>query len=310
MIFPPAPKNIEKAAILLKNDGVVAFPTETVYGLGGLARSDKAIRKIYQTKGRPSYNPLIVHVDSLDQALSLGTFDRITLRVIEKFWPGPLTVVVPLKQPSLISVGATAGLDTVAIRLSNHPVLLSLLNLVGEPIVAPSANASGFLSPTKAQHVEKCFPSMFILEGGETEKGLESTVIRSYEDRVVILRPGTITKEHIETSLGIPVSVVTETPVIESPGQTLQHYSPTLPVRINVLSPLEGEAFLGFGQTKHKPVLNLSPEGCVVEAAHNLFSFLHMLDDPQEYRAIAVSPIPHTGVGVAINDRLRRASTP
>jgi L-threonylcarbamoyladenylate synthase len=309
MILPPTSENLQKAADLLKNEGIVAFPTETVYGLGGLARSDRAVLKIYETKERPSYNPLIVHVDSFSQAQDIGIFDTFSKKIVSLFWPGPLTIIVPLNPKAYISPLATAGLKTVAIRFPNHPLLLTLLRLVKEPLVAPSANLSGFLTSTTAAHVQRSLPSVFVLEGGETQQGLESTIIRPEEGVIFILRSGALSQEEIEQKTKAPSFLVEHHDKISSPGQSLQHYAPLLPVRINVIEPHKNEAFLGFGKTKHTPTLNLSPSSSLEEAAHNLFSFLHILDDPSRYEGIAVSPVPHTGIGVAINDRLKRASS-
>lgn len=308
MIVLPTPENLQIAAHLLKKEEVVVFPTETVYGLGGLARSDKAVTKIYETKGRPSYNPLIVHVDSLSQAKKIGVFDALTEKIVSFFWPGPLTVVVPLHPEANLSSLATAGLTTVAIRFSAHPLLLSLLRLLKEPLVAPSANPSGFLTSTTASHVHQAFPSVYILDGGPTPKGLESTILSVDEGIVKLLRPGIISQEEIENKTNLSVYFVQPTEKISSPGQTLSHYAPSLPLRLNVEEPHKKEAFLGFGKTNPAPTLNLSPSGSLEEAAHNLFSFLHALDNPALYSGIAVAPIPQQGVGFAINDRLQRAS--
>lgn len=308
MIFLPTPHNIQKAASLLKKEDVVAFPTETVYGLGGLCRSHRAISKIFQTKSRPSHNPLIVHVDSLSQAKEIGSFDKLSEKIVSLFWPGPLTIVVPTNPAANLSPLATSGLTTVAIRFSDHPILMSLLRLIGEPLVAPSANLSGHLSPTSANHVEKNFPDLFILDGGETSKGVESTIVCTKEGRVSILRSGAITKEQIESQSHLPVSWAEQQQEISSPGQLLHHYAPSLPLRVGVEKPREGEAFLGFGPTKHPTTFNLSHKGSLEEAAHNLFSFLYLVDNPSLYKGISVSPIPFYGLGVTINDRLKRAS--
>lgn len=308
MIFLPTPENLKKAATLLHQEDIISFPTETVYGLGGVARSDKAVLKIYQTKGRPSYNPLIVHVGSLEQATTLGVFNDATQKLVSFFWPGPLTVVVPLKKTSRLSSFVTAGLDMVALRFSNHPILLELLQLVGEPLVAPSANPSGFLTSTTADHVHKAFPSLFILDGGACDQGVESTIVQATEEKIFILRHGAISQEEIKKRTGLPVSTNDAPQQILAPGQTLHHYAPTLPLRMNVLTPQEKEAFLGFGKTTIPSTLNLSLSGSLEEAAHNLFSFLHLLDNPSRYTGIAVAPIPNAGIGAALNDRLRRAA--
>lgn len=308
MIFLPTSENLKKAATLLQEENIISFPTETVYGLGGLARSDIAVLKIYHTKGRPSYNPLIVHVSSLNQAKTIGVFNGATEKLVSLFWPGPLTVVVPLQNPPKVSSFVTAGLDTVAIRFSSHPILLELLNLVGEPLVAPSANPSGFLTSTTAQHVHKAFPSLFVLEGGACTQGVESTIVQVTDEKIYILRPGAVSREEIEAKMGRRVETIENSQKVSAPGQTLHHYAPTLPLRMNVLCPQEKEAFLGFGKMSISPTLNLSPEGSLEEAAHKLFSFLHQLDNPSHYTGIAVAPLPNTGIGVALNDRLTRAA--
>ncbi|MDC0348924.1 L-threonylcarbamoyladenylate synthase [Alphaproteobacteria bacterium] len=308
MILFPSPETLKKAADILLEEVLVAFPTETVYGLGGLARSDTAVKKIFQAKGRPSYNPLIVHVSSLDQAKEIALFSPLLEKTVSFFWPGPLTVVAPLREGAGISPLATAGLKTVALRFSNHPLLTDLLRLVKEPLVAPSANASGFLSSTTAHHVQKSLPNTPVLNGGETREGVESTIICIEGDKISLLRPGALSLEEIEKKTKTSVFVNAEQKTISSPGQTKHHYAPSLPLRTNVVHPEEREAFLGFGKTEAPTHLNLSPKGSLEEAAHNLFSFLHTLDTPLLYKGISVSPIPNTGVGVAINDRLRRAS--
>ncbi|HCI48677.1 MAG: threonylcarbamoyl-AMP synthase [Alphaproteobacteria bacterium RIFCSPLOWO2_01_FULL_45_8] len=308
MIALPTPNNLQTAASLLKKEDIVAFPTETVYGLGGLARSDKAVLKIYETKGRPLHNPLIVHVDSLSQAKEVGVFDEPTEKIVSLFWPGPLTVIVPRHPKAALSSFATAGLETVALRFSSHPLLLSLLRLVGEPLVAPSANPSGLLTSTTTAHVQKSLPSVLVLEGGATQQGIESTIVRVEEGIVSILRAGAIAREEIERKSLFPTLFREHHKKISSPGQTLHHYAPSLPLRMNVVDPAEKEAFLGFGKTEKTTTLNLSASGSLEEAAHFLFSFLHILDNPARYSGISVAPIPNTGIGAAINDRLKRAS--
>ena len=308
MITLPTPESLQNAANTLKKEGIVAFPTETVYGLGGLAGSDRAVAKIYETKGRPSFNPLIVHVDSFVQAKKVGVFDKTTQNLVSLFWPGPLTVVVPIHPEAHLSSLATAGLNTVAIRFSSHPILLSLLRLVGEPLVAPSANPSGLLTSTTAAHVQRAFPFLSVIDGGQTSRGLESTILSVDGATIKVLRPGAISQEEIETRLQATLVVVQNGEKISSPGQTLSHYAPSLPLRLNASNQSESEAFLGFGKTNTTPHLNLSPCGSLEEAAHNLFSFLHTLDNPALYTGIAVAPIPNTGVGTAINDRLNRAA--
>lgn len=304
----PSPENIYDAAQRLKREELVVFPTETVYGLGGIASSDAAVKAIYAAKGRPAYNPLIVHVQSQEEAAALGAFPEEIKQATEAFWPGPLTVVVPLKNGAPLSPLATAGLKTVALRFSKNPVLLELLRQTGGPLVAPSANRSGSLTATSAAHAQKYFPNLMVLDGGETEIGLESTVITHQKGLLHILRPGAISKEALEEKVDIPVVFSSKEKKVTSPGQTDRHYAPSIRMRMDAREPLKGEAFLGFG--KHAPehtTLNLSPSGALEEAAKNLFSFLHTLDNPHRYSGIAVAPIPNTGLGASINDRLRRA---
>ena len=304
----PTPENIAVAARLLKDHNLVIFPSETVYGLGALASSDLAVKKIYLEKKRPSYNPLIVHVSSLAQAESLGVFSDDIKKVVNVFWPGPLTVVVPLREDAQISPIATAGLKTVALRFSKHKILLSLLDAVGEPLVAPSANPSGSLSSTCAEHIRKYFPHLPLVDGGQAEAGLESTVVTERNGVVHILRPGAISLEDIEQKTALPTVFAPKESSISSPGQLDRHYAPKLRLRMNAYEPLKGEAYLGFGKTKINCALNLSPLGSLEEAAANLFKYLHILDNPVRYTGIAVSPIPDEGLGVSINDRLQRAS--
>lgn len=306
------PKNmcsdIAKAAKILKKEGLVVFPTETVYGIGGLASSDRAVSAIYKAKGRPAYNPLIVHVDSMEQAESIATLPQKIKDLTNIFWPGPLTVVVPLKKGANIAPLACAGLKTVALRFSNHPILLALLKEVGAPLVGPSANLSGKLTSTTAAHVQKNFPDLLVLDGGATEKGVESTVVTYDKGILHILRPGAISVDEIEENTAIPILLSKETKKIVSPGQTDRHYAPNLRLRMNAWAPQKDEAFLAFGRNEHPDTtINLSTSGSLEEAAKNLFQFLHVLDNPFRYSGIAVAPIPEEGLGVTINDRLRRA---
>lgn len=316
MIEHPSQATYEKACAILRTDGLVAFPTETVYGLGANALSDHAVAHLYATKNRPTFNPLIVHVRSLEEAERYGSFNGTAHLLASAFWPGPLTLVVPLLEKSPFSKLVLAGLTTVAIRVPRHPIALHLLQAFGYPVVAPSANRSGHLSPTQAHHVAQSLGSSvpLIVDGGPTICGIESTIIDVTTITPTILRPGALDISRMETCLGY--SLTTDTfsssitaPLITAPGQMESHYAPHLPLRMNVTIPQPTEAFLGFGPTplSHK---NLSPQGDFEEAAANLFSFLYDMDQPDRYRGIAVAPIPMDGLGTAINDRLKRASAP
>ncbi len=290
----------------------MAFPTETVYGLGGNARSDRSVARIFSTKNRPSFNPLIVHTLNAVAAQEFGFFNETARRLADRFWPGPLTLVVPRKKEANLSLLALSGLDTVALRVPSHLVARALLRAFKNPIVAPSANRSGHLSPTEAHHVETSLgeKAPLVLGGGPTDKGLESTIIQITEEGPVLLRHGAISREEIEDFLGTPLKAQDVLDAINAPGQLKSHYSPHLPLRLNVLNPLPGEAFLAFGPTVHNATLNLSETSDLIEAAAHLFSFLHRVDHAHLFTGIAIAPIPMTGLGFAINDRLERAAAP
>ena len=302
---------IAKGAKILRNGGLVAFPTETVYGLGADATNDHAVAGIYEAKGRPSFNPLIIHLPNLKDALHYADFNDMALQLADQFWPGALTLVVPLKPKSKLSKLVSAGLDTVAIRVPAHGGARDLLRVTGTPIAAPSANTSGRLSPTTASHVSDSLNGKvdIILDGGPCQVGLESTIIDCSTDRVTLLRPGGIAAEVIEHVIGkslIKASSDDHTP--KSPGMLASHYAPNCPIRLNVAQPKDGEVYLGFGECPDAD-LNLSPDGDLRQAAANLFNMLHELDQKGAV-GIAVSPIPNTGLGLAINDRLTRAAAP
>jgi L-threonylcarbamoyladenylate synthase len=304
---------ISTAIKKLMSGDVVAFPTETVYGLGADCTNDDAVQKIFAVKGRPSFNPLIIHVHSLSEAEKFGEFNPTALKLAQRFWPGPLTLVVPLIKPCLISNHVTAGLSTIAIRCPNHPVALKLLQNYPNPIAAPSANKSGYVSPTKYSHVYDEFAGdVFIIPGDQSCIGLESTIVDCSESAVFILRPGSITKQQIEETLGIAVSETTSLEKIKAPGQLKNHYSPHLPIRLNALSVLPAEGLLNFGKNSLTAdiELNLSPSGDLHEAATNVFDYLRRLDNTDGIHGIAVAPIPNEGVGIAINERLQRAAAP
>lgn len=291
---------------------VVAFPTETVYGLGADCTNTEAVRKIFLLKGRPSFNPLIIHVSNIDNALKYGEFNRSALRLAQAFWPGPLTLVVPLRKGHAISPLVTAGLETIAIRVPNHPLALELLDQYSNPVAAPSANKSGYVSPTKHEHVYDEFGSdIFIVKSDQSCIGLESTIVDCSEDVVSILRPGFITRADLESFLEEPVKEGSAIVAIKAPGQLKHHYSPKLPVRLNVTSLYQDEALLTFGDCKLSAsiTLNLSTSGNLEEAAINLFDYLRRLDKQSDsISGIAVTPIPNIDVGVAINERLSRAA--
>ncbi len=314
-IHKPEAGTYSHAANLLREGELVSFPTETVYGLGADATNNDAVAKIYATKNRPSFNPLIVHVADKDKAIQYVKMNDLALKLAEHFWPGPFTVVLPLKENSGLSELITAGLSTIAIRVPENKVAHELIATFDGPIAAPSANKSGKISPTTATHVDGEFGDELnmIIDGGPCEKGIESTIVQIIENEIKILRPGNITIADIESIIGKSIldnMQTSDTP--NSPGQLESHYAPETKMRLNVLEPNEGEALLTFGDTAKNIdifTLNLSPSGNLVEAASNLFSMMRKLDQ-MNFKSIAVSPIPETGLGIAINDRLRRAAAP
>ena len=300
---------INRAAEILRDGGLVAFPTETVYGLGADATNDKAVARIFQAKGRPSFNPLIVHVATLQIARQIAVFDDIAMRLATTFWPGPLTLVLALRPNANLSSLVTAGLPSIGIRLPEHPVAQQLLATFGGPIAAPSANPSGKISPTTAAHVAKGLSGRIdaILDAGPCNVGLESTII-GFEGAPTLLRAGGLPTEAIEACLGFPLATHSPADTPSAPGQLASHYAPTAPLRLNAKTKHTDELKLGFGPDGDAD-LNLSPSGDLVEAAANLFHHLHELD-ARNATAIAVAPIPQKGLGVAINDRLKRAAAP
>lgn len=304
------PLHLAEAGALLRDGRLVAFATETVYGLGADATNDRAVAAIFEAKGRPSFNPLIIHVADADQADPLVEMDPRARALMARFWPGPLTLVLPRAKDSPVSLLASAGLDTIAIRLPGHDLARALIRAAGRPVAAPSANRSGAVSPTTAQHVAESLGARvaLILDGGPCRVGVESTVLDLSTDRPTLLRPGGVTAEQLEQALGAPLAHPHQDPAApKSPGMLASHYAPTLPVRLDAGRAEPGEALLGFGAMES--TLNLSPAGDLEEAAANLFAFLRRLDDAT-HRGIAVAPIPSTGLGAAINDRLRRAAAP
>jgi L-threonylcarbamoyladenylate synthase len=308
-IRPADADAIAEAAALLAAGKLVAFPTETVYGLGGDATNGHAVAAIFQTKGRPSFNPLISHLPHGDMAAELAEMSDLARQLARRFWPGPMTLILPRRPDCPIASLTCAGLDTVALRVPGHAVARDLLAAVGRPVAAPSANRSGRISPTTAQAVaaELDGAVSLILDGGPCAIGLESTVIAVAGGRPTLLRPGGLTREDIEAEIG-PIAVAdgrTERP--SSPGMLASHYAPEKRLRLNAARPESDELFLGFGAVDGD--LNLSPSGDLREAAANLFAYLRRLD-AMSGEAIAVAAIPETGLGLAINDRLRRAAAP
>ena len=306
----PTPDGFSTAADILTAGGLVAFPTETVYGLGGDARNGTAVAGIYAAKGRPSFNPLIVHVANLEMAQRFATFDSVALDLANKFWPGPLTLVLPLRSDAALSELVTAGLNTVAIRVPAHPVAHELLTAFDGPIAAPSANPSGGISPTRAAHVRDGLGRRIdaIINGGKCAVGLESTIVMPIDGQVHLLRSGGVPVEQI-ANIHIPTAQNTDAPT--SPGQLASHYAPNARLRMNANVAGDDEHMIGFGDVAGQ--INLSKTGDLTEAAANLFAYLHMADEDAQTLGktkIAVAPIPMTGLGVAINDRLKRASAP
>lgn len=308
LILSPDPDGLARAAAVLRNGGLVSFPTETVYGLGADARNDRAVAGIYTAKGRPSFNPLIVHLPDIMTAEKYCVFNHDAARLAAAFWPGALTLVLPLQPDAGISGLVTAGLDTLAVRVPDHPVAQGLLRAFGGPVAAPSANPSGRISPTTADHVQAGLGSKInaLVDGGACGVGVESTIVACV-GRPALLRAGGIPVEALETCLGAPLAMPDDPDIPQSPGQLASHYAPQGTVRLNADHAEDGEVLLGFGPVAAD--LNLSPGGDLTEAAARLFDYLHRLDAMGAKR-IAVSPIPDHGLGRAINDRLRRAAAP
>jgi L-threonylcarbamoyladenylate synthase len=309
---------IAAAARCLADGGLVAFPTETVYGLGADATNGAAVARLYAAKGRPSFNPLIAHVIDTAAARRLACFDATAEGLAAAFWPGPLTLVLPSMTDCPVADLATAGLETIAVRVPVHDVARDLLAAFGKPIVAPSANRSGHVSPTTAQHVKADLGGRIdmILDGGPTSVGVESTIVACLGTAPVLLRSGGIARTAIEQILGEALAETPISPVDEdaplAPGQLASHYAPRTKLRLNAMDVQPGEVLLAFGPTLPAggtTILNLSDRGDVIEAAANLFSYLRRLDAAGA-TAIAVMPVPDEGLGEAINDRLRRAAAP
>ena len=310
-VVPAGTAQIALAAKILREGGLAAFPTETVYGLGADATNDRAVAGIFEAKGRPRFNPLIVHVRDVERAQALAEFNLTAARLAERFWPGPLTLVLPRKADCSLSLLVSAGLDTVALRVPAHRVAQQLLMESGLSIAGPSANRSGHVSPTTAAHVAEDLGARvtLVLDGGATPRGIESTVVGFDDGRATLLRPGAIAREEIESVAGPLAARPSDR--IASPGQLASHYAPRSALRLNVSDLQQGEALLAFGPEVPDAavVRNLSPSADLTEAAANLFAMLRELDANCTGR-IAAMPIPERGLGEAINDRLRRAAAP
>ena len=315
LIYPADSKSVARAGALIRDGELVAFPTETVYGLGADATNGRAVAAIYEAKGRPRFNPLIAHVASVEAAASIGALGGLARDLINAFWPGPLTLVVPRARSCRVSELATAGHATIAIRCPAHPVATALIEAADCPIVAPSANRSGHVSATMAQHVaEDLGPAVsMILDGGACEIGLESTIAEVSGTEVAILREGAITADALARVAGTKLAHQTEpTHAPRAPGQLASHYAPNARLFLDVADCLGFDALLAFGvppESFNGPIRNLSATGNLREAAANLFAHLRELDATGA-TTIAAMPIPETGLGAAINDRLRRAAAP
>lgn len=296
---------IARAADLLESGGLVAVPTETVYGLAGRADRSESVAAIYRAKGRPDFNPLIVHVEDVAAAERLGRFDERAARLAERFWPGPLTLVLPLAADAQVAAAVTAGLPTIALRCPAHPLMRAVLAATGLPLAAPSANRSGAISPTSAGHVLAALDGRIdaVLDGGPCDQGLESTIVALRAQGWMLLREGPIAREELERLLG-PLLAINEAR-IEAPGQLAQHYSPGKPVRLDAVSAGREEYLIGFGPVAGD--CSLSPGGDLAEAAARLYDCLHRAAASTR-PAVAVAPVPEKGIGRAINDRLRRAA--
>ena len=299
-ILPFDDEAIGEAARLIDKGQPVAVPTETVYGLAADATNSEAVARIYEAKGRPNFNPLIVHVSDCAAAERIGEFGADARALAETHWPGPLTLVVPLRAAAGIASLVTAGLSTIALRVPAHPAMQALLQATGKPLAAPSANASGSISPTRADHVLKSLGGRIplIIDAGPTERGLESTIVAATGGRLRLLRRG---------PLDIAEAIQTEGSSIEAPGQLASHYAPSKPLRLDASTATEDEYLIGFGEVEGQA--NLSRSADLVEAAARLFDLLHAAETFPRAR-IAVAPVPDKGLGAAINDRLRRAAAP
>jgi L-threonylcarbamoyladenylate synthase len=317
-ILPAGSAPAAEAARVLAAGGLVAFPTETVYGLGADATNGRAVARLYEAKGRPAFNPLIAHVPDLAAATALARFDADAERLAAALWPGPLTLVLPRTAACPVAELATAGLDSIAVRVPNHAVARAILTTFGKPVVAPSANRSGHVSPTTAEHVAADLSGRIdlIVDGSATPVGVESTIVACLGE-ATLLRPGGVPRAAIERALGKKLSsakaLAGDDEALLGPGMLASHYAPRTPIRLHAGRVEPGEALLAFGASlpegaaHSKSMLNLSARADLIEAAANLFSHLRALDAAGA-RAIAVMPVPHEGLGEAINDRLARAA--
>ena len=298
--MPLSDEAIAEAARLLLAGQPVAVPTETVYGLAADATNAEAVARIYAAKGRPRFNPLIVHVPNLEAAERIGKFDGEARKLAQKYWPGPLTLVVPLVEGAAIPGIVTAGLQTIALRVPAHPAMQALLKACGRPLAAPSANASGLISPTRASHVMASLKGRIplVIDGGATQRGIESTIVAATDGHLRLLRRGPIEVEAAE---------VKRASAIEAPGQLASHYAPKKPLRLDATEAADGEYLIGFGPVRGN--VTLSETGDPVEAAARLFDLLHQADAAPQQR-IAIAPVPGDGIAAAIRDRLKRAAAP
>lgn len=310
-------KMIAKAAEIIRSGGLVAVPTETVYGLAADATNDQAVARIFEAKSRPQFNPLIIHVADVEMAKRYVKMTPLSEKLADKFWPGALTIVLQRREGSPVSLLVSAGLGTIAVRAPNHKTAQALIKTADRPFAAPSANRSGSISPTNPDHVRQSLGDRveLILEGGACSVGIESTIVKVDGDAVTMLRPGGLARNVIEEFIGRPLSEIPPSQSPQAPGMLANHYAPQAQLRLNASEPQEDEAFLGFGTVAaNSPfALNLSASGDLREAAANLFAHLHALDrsaTAHDLKTIAVAPIPMEGLGEAINDRLKRAAAP
>ena len=314
-ILRESPYSINKAVKILNNDGIVALKTETVYGIACNPNSIFSIESVYNLKKRPIFNPLIIHVNTLEMAKEIAVFNDLSKKIAKYFWPGPLTLILPRRKNKLVVDFAVSGLETIALRIPNSTVFQKVLKKFKKPIAAPSANPSGYISSTNARHVSDSFGKKIelIIDSGKSHFGLESTILDLSKKKLSITRQGMITPEVIKKKIGINVEIsdnLTKKQKPISPGQTKKHYAPNTPLKMNVRNPKKGDALLFFGNNldyTFKPSLNLSKKGDLYEAAQNLFDYLRKLDKLRMKR-IAVTPIPFEGIGKTINERLMRAS--
>ncbi|GJL93238.1 L-threonylcarbamoyladenylate synthase [Hyphococcus sp.] len=311
----PDPSDIRNAARILREGGLVAMPTETVYGLAADASNDAAVARIFAAKGRPQFNPLIIHVAGLEMAKRYAVLNPLAEKLAQAFWPGPLTLVLPRRNDGGLSLLVSAGLDTIGVRMPHHPLAQSLIAEIDRPLAAPSANRSGSISPTRAGHVKDSLGDKvdMILDGGAAPVGVESTIVKVERDNVTLLRPGGVARADIERVIGQKLAAATAG--VEAPGMMTSHYAPNAGMRLNAREQKTGEAFLGFGAVAGAgpAALNLSAKGDILEAAANLFAHLRALDrmaSAAGLKIIACAPVPMEGLGEAINDRLTRAAAP